>query len=176
MFDKYKISVRSTIFYLWWREMERQAWSMEVPVNLALMIRWGLNKSNVTFLVDRWHETKKTTIKMEEDTAYHKCFVFHWYEYVMAREGSHWLPLPLLPELAPRHLPSEHLHHSSSLLAKYAPENKEKDKLENSIREELWLDFPLTLCNEKARIIQMIFHSLLGTHWCHYWFPSSLPS
>ena len=57
---QYWISVHSRIFYLWWREMERQAWSMEVPVNLALMIRWGLNNSNVTSLVDRWHEMKKT--------------------------------------------------------------------------------------------------------------------
>ena len=64
-----------------------------------------------------------------------------------------------------------HLH----LLAKYAhaPENKEKDKSENSIRKELWLDFPLTLYNEKARIIQM---NLLWTHCCHYWIHPSPPS
>ena len=60
---QYWISVHSRIFYLWWREMERQAWSMEVPVNLALTIRWSLNNSNVTSLVDSWHEIKKTNIK-----------------------------------------------------------------------------------------------------------------
>ena len=49
----------------------------------------------------------------------------------------------------------------------------DKDKSANSIREELWQDFPLTLYNEKARIIQM---NLLWTHCCHYWIHPSLPS
>ena len=75
---QYWISVHSRIFYLWWREMERQAWSMEVPVNLALMIRWGLNNFNVTSLVDRWHEMKE---KNNKDGTGHSisyiCFL-HW--------------------------------------------------------------------------------------------------